>query len=222
VIRRGLTVLLVIAALGAVAATPAAQARSRYCSTTGDLCFGAFGHGAKVQLRLTLIARFFTRYQLCVTAPDGTRECRRFRLQRVAHGLYDSRVRWARRFPVLGPGTYHARWRHAGRAIGPRVAFAEGPSIHVRPHAARAGSRVRVYGLAGGCPAGDQVTLLSRAFPHTHDFAGVPAVFATVDADDSYSVRVRIPAGRAPGRYAIGARCGGGNFGVQGSVRVLP
>jgi hypothetical protein len=221
VIRRGVMVLLSIAALGAAAA-PAAQARRHFCSTTGDVCFGAFHHGAKVQLRLTLIARFLTRYELCVTAPDGTRACHRFRLRRVAHGLYDSRVRWARRFPGRGPGVYHARWRHAGRALGPRIAFAEGPSIHVRPHAARAGTRVRVHGLAGGCPAGDQVTLLSRAFPHAHEFAGVPAVFATVDDDDSYSVRVRIPAGRAPGRYAIGARCGGANLGIQGSVRVLP
>ena len=220
-LRRSAAVLLAIAALAGVAAA-SAQARTRFCSTSGDLCFGAFGHGAKVQLRLTLIAHFFTRYRLCVTAPDGTRSCRQERLHRVAHGLSDSRVRWARRFPDHGPGVYHAHWRHAGAALGPRVAFREGPSIHARPHAVHAGDRVRVYGLAGGCPQGEQVTLLSRAFPHAHEFAGVPAVFATVSGDDRYSVRVRIPARRAPGRYAIGARCGGGNFGVQGSVRVLP
>ena len=80
---------------------------------------------------------------------------------------------------------------------------------------------VRVSGLAGGCPKGDEVTLLSRAFPDAKQFAGVPTVVATVDAHDSYSVRVRIPAGRAPARYTIGARCGGGNFGVERTLTVL-
>jgi hypothetical protein len=219
--KRTTAVLLAIAALAGVAAERA-DARRHFCSSTGDVCMGAFHHGAKVQLRLTLAARFFRHYTLCVTAPDGSRSCRRFAVRPSGNGLFGSNVRWSRRFPNRGPGVYHARWRQSGRALGPRIAFAEGPSIHARPHAVRAGSRVRVHGLAGGCPQGDQVTLLSRAFPHTHDFAGVPAVFATVNGDDSYSVRVRIPAARVPGRYAIGARCGGGNFGVQGSVRVLP
>jgi hypothetical protein len=104
---------------------------------------------------------------------------------------------------------------------GAGTALASGPSIHVRPHRVHAGDRVHVFGSAGGCPQGDRVTLLSRAFRHRHEFAGVPAVFATVRADGSYSVRPRIPARRAPRRYTISGRCGGGNLGVQNSVRVL-
>ena len=103
----------------------------------------------------------------------------------------------------------------------PGVASAAGPSIHVHPHRVHAGARVHVFGSAGGCPHGDRVTLLSRAFRHRHEFAGVPAVFATVRADGSYSVRPRIPARRAPRRYTISGRCGGGNLGVQNFVRVL-
>jgi hypothetical protein len=110
----------------------------------------------------------------------------------------------------------------AGAAATGAQAGSRSPTIHARPHAVHAGDRVRVYGRAGGCPRGDQVTLLSRAFGHAHEFAGVPAVFATVRRHDRYSVRVRIPGRRAAGRYVIGARCGGANLGVQGSVRVLP
>ena len=95
-------------------------------------------------------------------------------------------------------------------------------SIDVKPKRVRAGRVVVVSGLAGGCPKGDEVTLLSHAFPDAHQFAGVPAVSATVDAHDSYSVRVTIPSERAPGKYSIGARCGGGSFGVTGSLMVLP
>jgi hypothetical protein len=54
-----------------------------------------------------------------------------------------------------------------------------------------------------------------------HDFAGQPAIHATVRSGDRYSVITRIPASRAPRRYAITARCGGGNFGVTAHLRVL-
>jgi hypothetical protein len=101
----------------------------------------------------------------------------------------------------------------------PAGAVAVGPSIHVSPTTVNAGQHVRVYGRAGGCPAGDQVTLISRAFRHTHDFAGLPAVFTKVGAGDHYTVRVRIPSSRH-GRYAITARCGGANFGVTAHLRV--
>jgi hypothetical protein len=93
------------------------------------------------------------------------------------------------------------------------------PSIHVQPTAVSAGHRVHVYGRAGGCPQGDRVTLISRAFRHTHDFAGLPAVFTPVRAGDRYSVRVRIPSSKH-GRYTISARCGGGSFGVTAQLRV--
>ena len=61
-------------------------------------------------------------------------------------------MRWAKHFPFRGPGTYHARWRSGGQALGPRVSFAVGPSIRVSPERVAAGNEVRVSGLAGGCP----------------------------------------------------------------------
>jgi len=101
------------------------------------------------------------------------------------------------------------------------VVFASGSSIHVRPHRVEAGHRVHVGGVAHGCPRGDQVTLLSRAFSRRHEFAGVPAAFTHVRRGGKFGRRVRIPAHRAPGRYAVRARCGGGNLGVTAHLRVL-
>ncbi len=144
----------------------------------------------------------------------------RLRLHRTANGMYDSSVSWVRHFPFRGPGRYRVTWDWGTGAVSPSIAFEAGPSIRVRPVSVRAGSKVLVYGLADGCPKGDVVTLLSRAFPHTHEFAGVPAVFAKVLAGDRYNHTVGIPAKRRAGNYSITARCGGGNFGVQARLRV--
>jgi len=94
--------------------------------------------------------------------------------------------------------------------------------IRVSPATAQAGALVRVSGsTAGGCAARDGVTLISRAFPHANDFAGLPAVYALPRGDGRFAVTVRIPAVREPGVYAITGRCGGGNLGVTARLRVL-
>jgi hypothetical protein len=212
---------LVAASLLAMAlAAPSARAVTRHCSPSGDVCYGAFGTGSTVRLQVTLFAGYFRHYTLCVRAPDGSRACRAFHTWRIAHGMYQGSLHWAAHFPNRGPGRYRATWNWGAGPVSPAITFTEGPSIHASPSTVARGQRVRVSGLAGGCPKGDRVTLLSRAFPHTHEFAGVPAAFATVDANDTYSVRVRIPPSRTPGRYAITARCGGGNFGVIAHLRV--
>lgn len=95
------------------------------------------------------------------------------------------------------------------------------PTMHVKPKQVHAGKRVRVFGNAAGCPAGDRVMLLSGAFPKRHVFASVPFVLANVDAGGDYTRRVRIPKSKKPRRYTITARCGGGNLGVSRTVRVL-
>ena len=100
-------------------------------------------------------------------------------------------------------------------------AVAAAPTIQVSPGTVHRGHLVRVHGVVPGCPRGDEVTLISRAFSHRHDFAGLPAVFARVGARQRYSVRTRIPAHRKAGRYTISGRCGGGNLGVTASLRVL-
>ena len=97
---------------------------------------------------------------------------------------------------------------------------ANAPSVRASPNPVRAGAFLRVDGSAGDCPRGDTVLLLSRAFPHVHDFAGVPAVLAPVRAKGGFRARLRIASGTAPGVYAIVGRCGGGNLGFAVALRV--
>lgn len=104
----------------------------------------------------------------------------------------------------------------------PAVAAASGTALHVSPARVHAGERVTISGsVGGGCATGDSVTFLSKAFRHTHEFAGVPAVFATVQPGGGFLVHRKIPRGRATGRYTVTARCGGGNLGIVRHLRVL-
>jgi hypothetical protein len=100
------------------------------------------------------------------------------------------------------------------------VALAAGPTINTDPTRVTQGGVVRVFGLVPQCARGNTVTLLSRAFSHRHEFAGVPAISAVVGRHHRYSKRTTIPAQRRPGRYRITGRCGGGNLGVIAHLRV--
>lgn len=191
---------------------------SFFCSLSGDFCYGIRRQGDDAILRLDSDVNF-GRYNLCVTAPDGTRECERFRLGRGPQGLFRSRVRWSANYPDKGAGVYRVRWRKGGRALGPRLSFRR-PTLLVSPRRVRRGGLVRVHGAVFACQG--PVTLISNAFLRRHLFAGVPAVSAPVRAHGAYSVRIRIPAARRPGVYTITGRCGGGNLGVRARLRVLP
>jgi hypothetical protein len=94
-------------------------------------------------------------------------------------------------------------------------------SLTVAPASVHRGHRVIVRGNADGCPVGDTVTIISKAFAHTHDFAGLPAVFARVRSGGKFGVRPRIPSSKAVGNYGVSARCGGGNLGVSATIHVV-
>jgi hypothetical protein len=96
----------------------------------------------------------------------------------------------------------------------PSAAVAATPSLTVAPPSVVRGHFVILSGSAPGCRVGNTVTLISHAFVRTHVFAGVPAVFTPVRSGSRFAVRTRIPVTRAPGRYSVTARCGGGNLGV--------
>jgi LPXTG-motif cell wall-anchored protein len=94
------------------------------------------------------------------------------------------------------------------------VPAAAAGSISVSPTSVAAGGTVSVSGsVAGGCSPGADVTLISKAFNHAHDFAGLPAITTASQSNGEFSVSTQIPSTTAPGSYSVSGRCGGGNFG---------
>jgi hypothetical protein len=98
-------------------------------------------------------------------------------------------------------------------------AWAAPVAIHVSPSSVVAGDTVTLSGSAGPDCSGP-VTLISKAFVHTHDFAGLPAVFAAVKPGGAFTTTTEIPRSRAAGTYTITGRCGGGNLGVSATLMV--
>ncbi|HLX32855.1 MAG TPA: hypothetical protein VKR79_08840 [Gaiellaceae bacterium] len=100
----------------------------------------------------------------------------------------------------------------AGAAFG----SASHPRIAVRPGRAAPGGPIRVVGSAGDCTG--TVTAISAAFPG-HAF-GEGTLTGTVKANHTFVIRGRLSRDAKPGRYSVGARCGGGNLGVSAYVSV--
>jgi hypothetical protein len=109
----------------------------------------------------------------------------------------------------------------AGIGAAAAAAAPAGVSLSVTPSTVHRGHLVTIRGNAGSCPVGDTVTVMSRAFPRVHEFAGIPAVLTRVRAHHLFHATTRIPAHKAPGRYVVTARCGGGNLGVSPHLKVL-
>jgi hypothetical protein len=89
-------------------------------------------------------------------------------------------------------------------------------SLKLTPSTAARGHVTRVHGtVAGGCQLPGTVTVYSRAFRGVthHSFAGVPALYIHANGSGGFSMRVRISHHVEAGRYHVGGRCGGGNFG---------
>jgi hypothetical protein len=97
-------------------------------------------------------------------------------------------------------------------------------TLQVSPSSITAGDTVVVSGSVGPAPAGSacatSLMLLSRAFAHTEEFAGVPAVMAAVKPGGTFTAATRIPRSTPAGAYTISGRCGGGNLGVSATLTV--
>lgn len=105
----------------AVAASPA-SARSGFCSSSGDVCYSAQKRSDNVHLLLTLQAKYFPSYTLCVKAPTGASECHKFKVLKTGT-VFGSTVRWSKHFRVHGPGKYTATWKTSSGKLGPSVTF---------------------------------------------------------------------------------------------------
>jgi hypothetical protein len=109
---------LIAVAAGVLLAPAAADARSSYCSPSGDVCFGARRVDGRVTLMLDTFS-FTGRVRVCVRPPGGGAEtCRRFRLRQSPQGLYRIRARWSAHFPAAGPGVYRVRFVYGGVTLG--------------------------------------------------------------------------------------------------------
>ena len=100
----------------------------------------------------------------------------------------------------------------AASAGAARVHLVAQPSVVVP------GALVRVATSASPCRAGDQVTLISAAFPG-HAF-GIGAVYGHAGRHGAFSIRARTRSSLKAGRYHVSVRCGGGTLGVLAYFRI--
>jgi hypothetical protein len=118
--------VLIAAVAGAVLLAPlpagANHRPQNYCSESGDVCQSTKKMDGVRKLRITLAAKYFNRYKLCVKAPDDSTTCKRFRI-REQGSAYGSTVRWRKHFPNAGEGAYTVTWRNGGSRIGARLGF---------------------------------------------------------------------------------------------------
>lgn len=123
---RRIVMTAVVAALVA-AVVPAAQAGHRpseYCSESGDVCQSTKRVDGVRKLTITLGGKYFSRYKLCVKAPDDATTCKKFKIRDMG-AAYGSSVRWKRHFPDAGEGAYTVTWKNRGTRIGARLGFHE-------------------------------------------------------------------------------------------------
>lgn len=113
---------LCLSLLAALAVPAVAQAGPSYCSASGDVCYGAFKRGAAVSLDITLAAKYFRTFRVCVTPPRGRSECERFGVRRSG-ATYGRSVSWNESFTNRGRGTYRVSWHGPDGRLGPSVSF---------------------------------------------------------------------------------------------------
>jgi hypothetical protein len=113
--------------LTSASATAAYQPKeylARYCSPTGDVCYGIFrlASSGRIVFQITTQERYFPRYRICVKAPTGAVKCRNLPINRQTP-VYGSNVYWRRNFGDHGPGVYRVTWSQNGTRLGPTVRF---------------------------------------------------------------------------------------------------
>jgi hypothetical protein len=101
-------------------AAPAPTPLATYCSSSGDVCYGAFRRGSVVRLQITTAARYFPRYTLCVQPPTGARRCGSFPILWGAAGSGYGTVKLST-FGAARPGVYRATWRLGSGPLGPTL-----------------------------------------------------------------------------------------------------
>jgi len=122
--------LFSFAGTAAAAGTGGAGSRPKtiasYCSPSGDVCIGIVSRSGAVYLELSTAAHYFDRYRLCVRPPGGGAgalvRCGSFPVVRRGSS-WGSSVRYARQYPVIGPGSYRVTWKLGEKPLGPTLRF---------------------------------------------------------------------------------------------------
>jgi hypothetical protein len=121
--RPALAAALTVALIAAFPAGASQQTRVKsYCSETGDLCYGVFKTGSTYRFRLTLAAKYFRRYRVCVVPLGQSRTCKSFPVKKTG-AQWGGTVVWQRNFPVRGPRGYRVSWWQSGHRLGPPLTF---------------------------------------------------------------------------------------------------
>ena len=93
-----------------------------HCSASGDVCYGIFKNVGAVRFQLTLAAKYFARYRICVRPLGQKTTCKRFRVRKIGAN-WGGKVSWQKNFPLAGPRRYQVTWIQGGHRLGPRLAF---------------------------------------------------------------------------------------------------
>jgi hypothetical protein len=112
---------LALAALGTASAHDQTRIKS-YCSTTGDVCYGVFRTSGKYQFRLTLAAKYFARYRICVVPLGEKKTCKSFPVKKTG-AQFGGTVIWEKNFPGRGPRVYKVTWLQGTQRLGPTLRF---------------------------------------------------------------------------------------------------
>jgi hypothetical protein len=121
--------VMLASAIGVALMVPIAQnaeAHHRpnsYCSSTGDICQTTAKFNGIRKLKISLAAKYFSHYDLCVVTPDGTRTCHTYDIERQGDFFGDT-VRWDTHFPDGGRGPYTVIWKMtSGDRVGRKLGF---------------------------------------------------------------------------------------------------
>jgi hypothetical protein len=92
-----------------------------YCSKSGDVCYWIVEAGTAHNLRLTLAAKYFSRYRICVRPQRRAATCKSFPVKK-AGAQWGGKVSWQRNFPHA-PGRYRVTWSQGTHRLGPPLNF---------------------------------------------------------------------------------------------------
>ena len=120
--------ILLVALAAGLAVAPlglsANQGRiASHCSTSGDVCYGIFEQTlGGITFKLTMAAKYFPRYRICVRPLGTAARCKSFRVRKTGPA-WGGIVSWQKNFPQRGPRRYKVTWSQRGHRLGPSLSF---------------------------------------------------------------------------------------------------